>query len=288
MWVIRSPATSRTSRRWRSPVGSRSSTAGVPLTQVAVADSCRSATQRCWRNATIAAPPTTAGWGGIVITASSRSSATSAVDVGALPGVDVAAQQLALRPRGRARPTRAGASASIVARARCSALLTAATVVSSSSATSVADPAEHVAQDQHRALAAGQPLDRGQERELHALAQRVARGGIGDRRDGVLQALVRIRLDDRLGAPRPALELVEAGVGRDPVQPGLRPRSAARSGRASATRAGASPARRPRRRGRAEHPVAVHLERAAVRLDERAEGALVARLGRRHVRGDPR
>ena len=30
---------------------------------------------------------------------------------------------------------------------------------------------------------------------------------------------------------------------------------------------------------RAEHPVAVHLERAAVRLDQLAERALVARLG---------
>ena len=192
----------------------------------------------------------------------------------------------------RARPPRPGAtarrasSASIVARARCSALLTAATVVSSRSAASAAAPAEHVAQDQDRALAAGQPLDRGQERELHALAlRRSARRGRrsarprprGARRDRARptgsarrgrrssssrQALVAIRYSQVSTEERP-LEAVERAPGAQ--QRLLRDVLGVVDG--------------------AEHPVAVDLERAAVGLDERAEGALVARLGGGDVQG---
>ena len=115
--------------------------------------------------------------------------------------------------------------------------------------TSAPGPAEHVAQDQHGALAAGQALDRGQERELHALAQRVARRRIDDRRGGSAQALVGVGLDDGRGPARAPLELVEAGVGGDPVEPRAGPTSGAGSGRGRARRGAASPARRPRRRG---------------------------------------
>ena len=67
---------------------------------------------------------------------------------------------------------------SIEARARCSALLTLGTDVSSSSATSAAGELEHLAQQQHRPLGGGQVLERGDVRELDALAPRVRRLGV--------------------------------------------------------------------------------------------------------------
>ena len=77
--------------------------------------------------------------GGIDCVASSWISDGERVDVVALERLDVAREQLARRPRrAAARSSRGTSSRSSVARARWSALLTEATLVSSSSATSVA------------------------------------------------------------------------------------------------------------------------------------------------------
>ena len=126
--------------------------------------------------------PTQRGCGRHPQLASSRSSATSP-SMSACPNTSTyRLQQLALgRIRRRTCAVREGA-ASIVARARCSALLTDATVDSRSSATSGRGPAEHVAEDQDRALATGQLLDRAQQRQLHPLAHRVARRRVISRR----------------------------------------------------------------------------------------------------------
>ena len=81
--------------------------------------------------------------------------------------------------------------------------------------------AEHVAQDQHGALARRQVLERGDERELDALALLVASLGRGE---AVLEAepLVRVRLDpDRLDE--------RLGRGRRAGRPPGRSRSAARA-----------------------------------------------------------
>ncbi len=87
----------------------------------------------------LAAPCSHMANGGIDCTASSCSSATRPLDVVALEGVDVALEQLGV---GAGRADSAGSSVSTarpsVARARCRALLTAATLVSRSSATSAA------------------------------------------------------------------------------------------------------------------------------------------------------
>ena len=79
-------------------------------------------------------------YGGIDCVASSWRSAVSDVHVVALEGVDVAGQELALLLVERRRSGRSGSRslAEIVARARWRALLTEATLVSSSSATSSA------------------------------------------------------------------------------------------------------------------------------------------------------
>jgi hypothetical protein len=156
--------------------------------------------------------------------------------------------------------------------------------------------AEDVAEDQHGALAPRQVLERRDEGELDALALLVAGLGPGE---PVLQAerVVRIRIDPerleqglrgpvvRVGrravvdgqhATRPALDRPQARVGRDGVQP--------RAQRAAPLEPG-EPAPRAQQRvlervlgvgHRAEHAVAVGVERAAVGLDELGEGALVA------------
>ena len=142
-----------------------------------------------------------------------------------------------------------------------------------------AGPAEHVAQDQHGALAAGQPLDRGQQRELHALALRVA-GGRVERPAAAASAdsASGYGLDDGLGAPRPALQLVQAGVGGDPVEPGLQRCAALEAAPASARRAAASPARRPRRRAPS---------RASGSSGPRARGGTARPARGRHARRRP-
>ncbi len=82
---------------------------------------------------------------------------------------------------------------------------------------------------------------------------------------------------------RALLERVQAGVGRDPVQPRAQ-RRAARVGLARAPRAQERLLREVLGllEG-AEHPVAVDLQLAAVALDERREGGLVGQLESGHV-----
>ena len=133
-----------------------------------------------------------------------------------------------------------GSRSSTVARARWSALLTDCGVVSSESAVLLGGEAEHLAEDQRRALAWRQVLERGDEGELDALALLVARLG---RRVAVLHAELLVRvgldpdgLDDGLARSRvgisggcvvggqhalgPRAICVEADVGRDLVEPG--------------------------------------------------------------------
>ena len=195
------------------------------------------------------------------------------VDVVALPRGHVARRRAPRARRRRATRSvacwlRSGSFWSSVARARCSALLTLATVVSSVVRDLLGRVAEHLAQDQHGALARREVLERGDERELDALAQLVARLGPGE---PVLQAelLVRVRLDpdglrqrharavvgiggrpevDRqhpLGAPP---DHVERRVRGDPVEPRAQRAAALEAGRGPSRRAAGRPAARPRRR----------------------------------------
>ena len=142
-------------------------------------------------------------------------------------------------------------------------------MVSSVSETSWRREAEHLAQDQHRALARGQVLERRDERQLDALALLVARLGRRSRpqaaaRRGTARsrpprraAARGRRADPRRGRSRSAAprlgrlrDQVEARVGGDPVEPRADRAAAARSAAARARRAAARPAARPRRRGR--------------------------------------
>ena len=160
--------------------------------------------------------------------------------------------------------------------------------------------AEHLAQDQHRALVGGQQLEGGDEGELDGLALLVA--GVG-RGVAVLDAegLVGVRLDpDRLdqrladaavrigGRPvvdrqdplGPALDRVQGGVGRDPVEPGAQRAAALELGQSAP---GANQRFLERVLGvldGAQHPVAVGVELGAVGLDQAAIGVLVALAGR--------
>ena len=133
----------------------------------------------------------------------------------------------------------------------------------------VGRPLEHVAHDQHRPLARRQQLDDGEERELDRLA--------GD--DLLVEQPVRVRLQpgqvlerlDRRQPPALGLDVVEARVGGDPVQPRPQPLLALE-------RLAAAP--RPQQRllhqvlgfvEGAEHPVAVDVQLAAVALGAGAE-----------------
>ena len=184
----------------------------------------------------------------------------------------------------------------MVWRARCSALLTDATVVSRQSATSAAGKAEDVAHDQHGALRRRQLLQRRDERQLDALAQLVARRRIGD--SGLVGELrVGIRLEEhRLGHRRAEVvhrrsgrtvldgEQAARSLGRqpvarvrgDPVQP--------RSQRAASLEAVQAAPRAEQRilerivgvLDRPEHPVAVRVQVTAMRLHEATERIGVA------------
>ncbi len=133
-----------------------------------------------------------------------------------------------------------------------------------------AGQAEHVAQDQHRALAHRQLLERGDERELDALALLVA--GLG-RREPILEAhlAVGVRIDPHRLDERPAGTVVRVAGGRRSRSGALasagarspsgrrssrscRAMSAAssdpRTGAVRARRAAAPPGARPRHRAR--------------------------------------
>ena len=99
---------------------------------------------------------------------------------------------------------------------------------------------EHVTEDQHRPLSRRQVLQRGDEGELDALAQLIARVGrgvpvpqpeplVGDRLDPHrldqrlarrVAGLGRWPVVDRQHPLRAPLDDLQRGVGRDPVQPG--------------------------------------------------------------------
>ena len=122
-------------------------------------------------------------------------------------------------------------------------------------------PAEHLAQDQHRALAGRKMLQRGHEREPDRLGtrlgrsrpRRVVRQRLDPRDLGQRVQVGRDRLAARARDPsvEPAAPARSAGRGRRWSRCG-RARSAARSGprsdRCSSTRAGAFPERHPRPR----------------------------------------
>ena len=173
--------------------------------------------------------------------------------------------------------------------------MTEAVVESSDSAVS---RAENPAEDQRRALTGRKELDGGHERELDTLALLVARVGrgvpvldlerlVGERLepDAVDEGLAGpLLVGVGLGAvvlrqhPLALADDVQAGVGRDPVEP-------AAQGPARVDRP--QPPPRPQHRvlqrvlgvmGRAEHPVAVREQLAPERPDELLEGLVVAPL----------
>ena len=128
--------------------------------------------------------------------------------------------------------------------------------------------AEHVAQDQRRALARGQVLERRDERQLDALAllvpslrpdppvrdprhpvgQRLEPDRLGQRRAGQAVRLRRRPVVDRQHPLRPPLDHPQAAVRRDPVQPAPQRAAALEPGRARASCAAARSGARPRRR----------------------------------------
>ena len=180
--------------------------------------------------------------------------------------------------------------------ARWRALFTAAVVVSSASATSAGPPAQHVAQDQHRALPGGQVLEGGDEGEPDAVArsattaERVGGGaGVEHARRGPARSHGTSPFSSTgsspacpTGAPSPvgqrpaaaALEGGQADVGGDPVAARCGPTTGPRTSGRPARRAGRSPGPGPRPRDRAGHPVAVREQLASVAL-----GHLVELLG---------
>ena len=118
----------------------------------------------------------------MVIAASAVSSATTASTSAALPGGDEAVDDLAqavVAERAQRRLLAALGQPLVDGLVRRAAARCRPTPASSRarSATSRAGEAEHVAQDQHGALARRQVLQRGDERELDALALLVA--GLG-------------------------------------------------------------------------------------------------------------
>jgi hypothetical protein len=152
-------------------------------------------------------------------------------------------------------------------------------------------PAEDVAQDEHRPLPRRQVLDSDDERQLDRLPRhhRFLRV-LGEHPVGVRLQVghlgVGVRQPGRYGCAVVALlQEVQAGVRRDPVQPGpqrgvalerlpLVPRSQERLLRHVL---GILVVR--------EHPVAVHLQLAPVALGDEGEPRRVARAGRRDERG---
>ena len=139
------------------------------------------------------------------------------LDVAPLPGLDVGvddlaeavvaerAQRLLLALLGQPVVDR-------LARARCSALFTEAVVVSSDLGGLLGGEAEHLAQDQHGALVGRQVLERGDERQLDALALLVAGLGAGE---PVLEpeVLVGVGLDPHRLDQRLARAAVRVGGG---------------------------------------------------------------------------
>ena len=172
--------------------------------------------------------------------------------------------------------------------------------MSSTSATSLAEKPEHLAQDQDGALLRRQVLKRRDERQLDALALLVARFG-PEQLVADVEGLVRVRLDphrlderladavvrvggrsvvDRQHPLRTPRDHVQARVRGDLVEPG-----AQRAARGESRQAAPGTQQRVLQRilrvvDRAEHAVAVGVELAPVRLDQAPEGILIARSSR--------
>jgi hypothetical protein len=158
-------------------------------------------------------------------------------------------------------------------------------------------PAEHVAQDQRRPLPGREVLDRGQERQLdrlpgdhrrirlrlagrgrldHPVRKGLQPGDVGTRR----QRDARIRRRRHVVREYPAgpsVEGVEAGVGRDPVQPGADRRATLEAMQVPPGAQERLLHQILRLVERAQHPVAVHPQLAPIALHERGERGVVAR-----------
>ena len=216
------------------------------------------------------------------------------VHVVALEGVDVAREQRLVLVVHRLRSGWSPSTclAASVARARCSALLTDATVVSSSSATSSAfqrrtsrrmstarwrggrcwSAATNASRIDSRATAtsAGSPpVGTTRSSGIGSIQVASASGG-AERRVGA-----RRRADRSIGRARRwrAAEHVEADVGGDPVQPRPQRRRGPRTGRSRARRGRTSPGRRPRPRRpiRASGSSSRSARRGAARAPVRAQ-----------------
>ena len=229
--------------------------------------------------------------------ASSVSSATTRVDVAALERVGEAARRSS-RSRGRAgsgaRSRSAGTRASSVARARCSALLTEASLPSSISATSAArkpSTSRSTSTARWRGGRCCRPVTnasataswsrsapRVRARSRHALEQRRPdRAPARSARPGASARAARTRPAAALARPAAAVaQRVQAAVGGDPVQPGAQRRAPSKL---------LEPAPGGEQRllqqvlgvlHRAEHAVAVQLELAPVGVGELAKRVLVA------------
>ena len=233
--------------------------------------------------ATASRPRYQVGIGGIAMRGVVGEHGDQRVDVAALPGGDEARRRSRAARRRRARAAWPAGCARAAARrrvlwARCSALYDrGGRRLERVGRPRGPEKPEHVAQDQHGALARRQVLQRGDERQLDALALLVARLGPGDA-VAEAQALVGVgldphRFDERRRGPvvgvgggavvdrehelGPPLDRLQARVGGDRVEPGAQ-RAAALEARQPAP--GAQQRLLQRVLGvldRAEHPVAV-------------------------------
>ena len=186
----------------------------------------------------------------------------------------------------------AGSRSFIVARARCSALFTAATLISSTAAVSFADQSSASRRIRTARWRGGRCWIAARNASSivsRATTDVIRLGALVEQEIGVRLQPGKVGRRQRAGAelgggarvvgheaPRTALEDPEAGVGRDPVEPGAE-RRAPVVGRAAAPRA--EERLLDRVLGvleRAEHPVGVHLELGAVPFDERRERGRVA------------
>jgi hypothetical protein len=143
-------------------------------------------------------------------------------------------------------------------------------------------PVEYVTQHEHGALLGRQHLHRGNERQADCLPRL---GDIVRLRRGAAQRAVGVRLEvgvDGRGRATALLDHAQAHVGRDPVEP---------RGERRARLEAADAAPRPQKRllqcvvgvvDRAEHAIAVDVQRGAVGCRQIHEGALLAGAGRGH------
>ena len=149
-------------------------------------------------------------------------------------------------------------------------------------------PAQHVAQDQHRPLPWRQVLHGDQERQLDRLpghhhgcpARRRSGRAAGPGRAAARTPRPGCRRPAARRLPGMALQVVQAGVGGDPVEPGPERRA---PGVGLAAPPGPQEGLLHHVLGvgeGAEHPVAVHLQLASMSLHQRAERGLVTALRR--------